>query len=62
MMDMKEKLEACYERMQTLNMPNTRHNMETLLQTLYDLQEVYKGLERTETDGTEADPGERDED
>ncbi len=40
-MNMKEKLEACYGR----------------LQTLYDLQEVYKELERMEADGrTAADP------
>ena len=62
MMDMKEKLNECYERLQTLNMPNTRHNMETILQTLYDLQEVYWELERMENDErTDADPGGRDE-
>lgn len=60
---MKEKLKACYERLQTLDLPATRGNMQTLLQTLYDIQEVYKELERMETDGrTEIDPGGRDED
>lgn len=54
---MKEKLNACYERLQTLDMPVTRRNMETLLQVLYDLQEVYQELERMEADGrTAADP------
>ena len=48
---MKEKLNACYERLQTLDMPMTRGNMETLLQTLYDIQEVYQELERMENDG-----------
>lgn len=59
---MKEKLKACYERLQKLDVLPTRSNMEALLQTLYDLQEVYQGLERMGTDGTEADPGRRDED
>lgn len=59
---MKEKLKACYERLQTLDLPATRGNMQTLLQTLYDIQEVYKELERMETDGAEADPGGRDDD
>ena len=55
--DMKEKLKACYERLQKLDIQPTRGNMETLLQTLYDLQEVYQELERMEADGrTAADP------
>ena len=48
---MKEKISACYERLQTLDMPMTKGNMETLLQTLYDLQEIYQELERMEHDG-----------
>ena len=59
---MKEKVNACFERLQTLDMPATKGNMETLLQTLYDLQEVYKELERMEADGTQTDPGGRDDD
>ena len=60
---MKEKIRACFERLQTLEIAPTRSNMETLLQTLYDLQGVYQELtERVETDGQEADPGGRYDD
>ena len=58
---MKEKIKSCFERLQTLEILPTRSNMETLLQTLYDLQEVYLGLERMGADGTETDPGGRDD-
>ena len=59
---MKEKLMACFDRLQGLKIAPTLGNMEILVQTLYDLREVYHELERMETDGTEADPGGRDED
>lgn len=60
---MKEILEKCYERLQTLNIIPTRNNMEILLQTLYDIQAVYRQLkEAEEHDRTEADPGGRNED
>ena len=59
---MKEKITACFDRLQTLEILPTRSNMETLLQTLYDLQEVYQELERMDTDGTQTDPGGRDDD
>lgn len=41
---MKEKIDACYRRLQTLDIMPTRANMEKLLQTLYDLREVYDEL------------------
>lgn len=53
----RELLKACYDRLQSLEIVPTVSNMETLLQTLYDLREVYRSLEGVETDGrTETDP------
>ena len=64
---MKEKLIRCYERLQGLSITATKGNMETLLQCLYDLQDVVgeiERMERTETDGgdggQEDHPGGRD--
>jgi len=56
---MKEKLSAIYDRLQDLDLKPTKHNMETLLQTLYDLQEIYRELNREEQadGGQAADPG-----
>lgn len=45
---MKEKLKEVYRRLQTLDLKPTQHNMETLLQCLYDLKSVYKELEAKE--------------
>ena len=49
---MREKIEACFTRLQTLNIQPTKSNMEILLQTLYDLKEVYDemGEENEKTD------------
>ena len=41
---MKEKLESCFERLQGLEIKPTVDNMEKLLQTLYELREVYQEL------------------
>lgn len=56
---MKEKLTACFERLQKLSIQPTLGNMELLVQTLYDLRDVYNELERKERDdgGQAADPG-----
>ena len=61
---MKEKLEACFERLQMLDIKPTLKNMEALVQTLYDLREIYNELGKGEQDGRgpEADPGGRDGD
>ena len=59
---MKEKIKACFERLQTLEISPTRSNMETLLQTLYDLQEVYQELGRDADERAETDPGGRNDD
>lgn len=57
---MKEKLSACYDRLQTLDITPTLDNMEKLVQTLYDIREVYQEItEKEEKDngrGTAADP------
>ena len=47
---MKEKIEACFDRLQGLEIRPTVSNMETLLQTLYDLREVWQELNEKETD------------
>lgn len=57
---MKEKLEACFNRLQTLEIQPTLANMEKLVQTLYELREMYNELE--ENDGrAETDPERRDD-
>lgn len=57
---MKEKLEACFDRLQTLEIQPTLANMEKLVQTLYDLRDMYNELE--DDDGrTETDPERRDD-
>lgn len=57
---MKEKLEACFNRLQTLEIQPTLANMEKLVQTLYDLRELYNELE--ENDGrAETGPERRDD-
>ena len=51
---MLEKLNACYERLQTLDITPTLQNMEKLLQTLYELREVYQELQKGANDGRTA--------
>jgi hypothetical protein len=51
---MKEKIEACFNRLQGLDIKPTLTNMETLVQTMYDLRDVYNELERMERDGRAA--------
>lgn len=54
---MKEKLNEVYKRLQTLNLPPTQGNLETMLQCLYDLKSIYNELEAKEAgaDGQTAD-------
>ena len=52
---MRETIEACYTRLQTLNIQPTKTNMEKLLQTLYDLKEVYDEMGE-EDERNQADP------
>lgn len=56
------KLDGCFDRLQNLQIKPTLGNMEILVQTLYDLREVYSELERMKADGrAEADPKERED-
>lgn len=52
------KIGKAYERLQTLDIMPTRKNMEILLQTLYDLKDVYNKMEEEEqnADRQKADP------
>ena len=52
---MKDKLKACFDRLQNLQIKPTLGNMEILVQTLYDLREIYNELnEEGESDGRTA--------
>lgn len=55
---MKEKIANCFERLQSLEIQPTVSNMEKLLQTLYDLRDIYKQMEVDEqnADRQTADP------
>ena len=62
---MKEKIEACFMRLQGLDIKPTLTNMEKLVQTLYDLREVYEQLKDKEADEdgrSAADPDGRNND
>ena len=54
---MKEKLKACFMRLQKLDIMPTQANLEILLQTLYDLKEIYREIDKEEKtdEGTPAD-------
>jgi hypothetical protein len=53
---MLEKLDACFDRLQNLSIKPTLANMEKLVQTLYDLRDIYNELKEKEgaDDGREA--------
>ena len=56
---MREKIEQCFERLQRLDIPPTKENMEKLLATLYDLRDVYNELTKgggQDGGGPAADP------
>ena len=46
-----EKLEACFERLQHLEISPTLSNMEKLVQTLYDLRDIYNEIKKGESNG-----------
>ena len=60
---MKAKLGAAYERLQTLDITPTLSNMEKLIQSLYDLKDIFNELEKEGAgDGrSETDPDGRDD-
>lgn len=47
---MKDKVNEIYTRLQTLDITPTLNNMEKLLQTLYDLRDIYNEIEQKEKD------------
>lgn len=51
---MLEKLETCFERLQGLDIKPTVANMEKLLQSLYDLRDIYNELKGGADDGRAA--------
>ena len=59
---MLDRIDGCFKRLQTLQIQPTLENMEKLVQTLYDLKDIYKVFETMEKkeaaeDGrTETDP------
>ena len=48
MEEMKVTLSACFDRLQNLQIKPTLNNMEILVQTLYDLRDVYSKLNEME--------------
>ena len=63
MSEIENKLEQCFERLQSLNIQPTLGNMEKLVQTLYDLREIYQEIKEGEENGRgQADPDGRDND
>lgn len=58
--EIRELLDGCFTRLQSLNIQPTLKNMEALVQTLYDLRAVYSKLEEQEhgkkDGGRTADP------
>ena len=52
---MLEKIESCFSRLQNLDIKPTLSNMEILIQTLYDLRDVYNELKGGNTDDGTAD-------
>lgn len=47
---MKEKLQAAFERLQTLQITPTLTNMEKLVVSLYEIREVYQELDKDGAD------------
>ena len=57
-MNAAEKLDACFSRLQNLDIKPTLKNMEKLVQTLYDLRDVYNELKRGEDNERQTDHSE----
>ena len=58
---MMERLEACFDRLQVLDIQPTLKNLEILTQTLYDLRDVYQMLGGDEDGRSDADSCGRDD-
>lgn len=52
---MKEKIEACFQRLQSLEIQPTLSNMEKLVQTLYDLRDVYQQMDKEDAECRQED-------
>ena len=48
---MKAKIEACYKRLQKMTITATLENMEIMVQTLYDLRDMYHEMKEGDEDG-----------
>ena len=46
-----EKIKSCFERLQRLNIVPTLDNMEILVQTLYDLRDIYNSIKDGDDSG-----------
>lgn len=57
---MKEKILECFERLQDLDIKASLPNMEKLVQTLYDLRDIYNAIGGDTDGGPEADLQKRD--
>ena len=55
--EIREKLDKDYKVLQTLDIQPTVNNMERLLQSLYDLKEIYDELGESEDGGSSANSG-----
>ena len=55
-MIMKDKIKECFERLQKLDINPTLTNMEILLQTLYDLRDIYNEIGGEKDGGCKTDP------
>lgn len=55
MENIKNVINGCFDRLQTLEIKPTLGNMEKLIQTLYDLRDVYEELEKRDESKEGAD-------
>ena len=61
MEEIREILEACFDRLQKLDIQPTLTNMEILVQTLYDLRGLYEKLGGVDDGRSAADSTERED-
>lgn len=52
--DILNKLNFCYDRLQSIQIAPTVTNMEKLLQSLYDIRDVYNKLKEGAENGSES--------
>lgn len=54
--ELKSKLAICFDRLQRLDIKPTVTNMENLLQTIYDIRDVYNEIGGEKDGGCKTDP------